>query len=199
VKYPIYMPNSTRTFRLFVSSIFSDLVAERNALRTRVYPRLAALYKAHSASFQAVDLPENVHIFVSCLPGLCPEALQARLPSEQLLELDPMPQNEAEALLDRWLAEAGRRLQFEQRQMRIKGGSVMCVALNPAGDVLLSGTISRAIQKWKSGDHKPSENTRLYGGGVFKVVFLPDDNRALICSDDQSGGRYDLRLWDVDN
>ena len=87
----------------------------------------------------------------------------------------------------------------EKRQMRIKGGSVTCVALNPAGNILLSGTTNRAIQKWKLGDEKPLEDTRIYGGGVFKVAFLPVGNRALICSGDQSGGRYDLRLWDVDN
>jgi hypothetical protein len=160
------MPISTRTFRVFVSSTFSDLVAERDALRTRVYPRLAALCEAHSASFQAVDLrwgvskqasesqrtmriclreidrcremttrpnfilligdrygwrpfdlPDNAHIVVSCLPRVCLEALQAKLPPEQLLELDPMPRNDAEVLLDRWLAEAGRDLQREQRKI----------------------------------------------------------------------------------
>ena len=36
------MASTARTFRVFVSSTFSDLVAERNALQRRVYPRLAA-------------------------------------------------------------------------------------------------------------------------------------------------------------
>ncbi len=34
------MPQSGRTFRIFVSSTFSDLDAERNALQERVFPRL---------------------------------------------------------------------------------------------------------------------------------------------------------------
>ena len=34
------MTQSTRTFRVFVSSTFSDLNAERNALQERVFPRL---------------------------------------------------------------------------------------------------------------------------------------------------------------
>ena len=34
------MPQTTRTFRIFVSSTFSDLKAERNALQERVFPRL---------------------------------------------------------------------------------------------------------------------------------------------------------------
>ena len=50
------MPISTKIFRVFVSSTFSDLIAERDALQSKVYQRLAALCKAHGASFQAVDL-----------------------------------------------------------------------------------------------------------------------------------------------
>jgi len=37
------MTQQARTFRVFVSSTFSDLKAERNALQERVFPRLRAL------------------------------------------------------------------------------------------------------------------------------------------------------------
>lgn len=50
------MPRSTRTFRIFVSSTFTDLKAERNALQERVFPRLRALCAAHGCRFQAIDL-----------------------------------------------------------------------------------------------------------------------------------------------
>jgi hypothetical protein len=50
------MPQAGRTFRVFVSSTFSDLVAERNALQERVFPRLRALCRQHGASFQVIDL-----------------------------------------------------------------------------------------------------------------------------------------------
>ena len=50
------MPQPSRTFRVFVSSTFSDLKAERNALQERVFPRLRELCAAHGARFQAVDL-----------------------------------------------------------------------------------------------------------------------------------------------
>jgi hypothetical protein len=50
------MPIPTKIFRVFVSSTFRDFVAERDALQSKVYPKLAALCKAHGASFQAVDL-----------------------------------------------------------------------------------------------------------------------------------------------
>jgi len=44
------------TFWLFVSSTFSDLKAERNALQERVFPRLRDLATAHGCRFQAIDL-----------------------------------------------------------------------------------------------------------------------------------------------
>ena len=50
------MTQSTRTFRVFVSSTFSDLKAERNALQERVFPRLRALCQQHGARFQPIDL-----------------------------------------------------------------------------------------------------------------------------------------------
>jgi hypothetical protein len=44
------------TFRVFVSSTFSDLKAERNALQERVFPRLREYCQKHGARFQAIDL-----------------------------------------------------------------------------------------------------------------------------------------------
>jgi hypothetical protein len=45
-----------RTFRVFVSSTFSDFAAERDALRRQVWPRLRAYCTAQGARFQEVDL-----------------------------------------------------------------------------------------------------------------------------------------------
>ena len=50
------MSQTTRTFRIFVSSTFSDLTAERNALQERVFPRLRDLAAANRCHFQAIDL-----------------------------------------------------------------------------------------------------------------------------------------------
>jgi len=50
------MNTASRTFRLFISSTFSDLVAERNALQAHVFPRLRELAAAHGCRFQAIDL-----------------------------------------------------------------------------------------------------------------------------------------------
>ncbi|MBL8829660.1 MAG: DUF4062 domain-containing protein, partial [Planctomycetaceae bacterium] len=51
--------NSTRknlSFRVFVSSTFSDFVLERNALHERVFPSLVKYCQQRGATFQAVDL-----------------------------------------------------------------------------------------------------------------------------------------------
>jgi WD40 repeat protein len=45
-----------RVFRVFVSSTFSDLVAERNALQQRVFPSLQQRCHEQGARFQAIDL-----------------------------------------------------------------------------------------------------------------------------------------------
>src|SRR5215813_9473343 len=47
---------TTRVFRLFVSSTFSDMHLERDALQQQVFPRLADLCQQRSARFMAVDL-----------------------------------------------------------------------------------------------------------------------------------------------
>jgi hypothetical protein len=50
------MPQSSRTFHIFISSTISDLKAERNALQEEVFPRLRDLASAHGCRFQAIDL-----------------------------------------------------------------------------------------------------------------------------------------------
>ena len=50
------MTAQSRTFRIFVSSTFSDLKEERNALQERVFPRLRELCAEHGARLQAIDL-----------------------------------------------------------------------------------------------------------------------------------------------
>ena len=50
------MKVGSRTFRILVSSTFSDLKAERNALQRYVFPRLRDLCMQHGCRFQAMDL-----------------------------------------------------------------------------------------------------------------------------------------------
>jgi hypothetical protein len=48
--------SSSNIFRVFVSSTFSDMVEERNALQEHVFPRLDELCLRYGARFQAIDL-----------------------------------------------------------------------------------------------------------------------------------------------
>ena len=50
------MAQTSNTFRIFVSSTFSDLHAERNALQSQVFPRLRELCLQNGCRFQAIDL-----------------------------------------------------------------------------------------------------------------------------------------------
>lgn len=50
------MVQAGRIFRIFVSSTFSDLKEERNALQKYVFPRLRDLCMQHGCRFQAIDL-----------------------------------------------------------------------------------------------------------------------------------------------
>src|ERR1035438_473844 len=50
------MPTTTRTFRVFVSSTFEDLIDERNVLQSTVFPKLEAFALEKNARFQAIDL-----------------------------------------------------------------------------------------------------------------------------------------------
>ncbi|MFC1806026.1 DUF4062 domain-containing protein [Planctomycetota bacterium] len=50
------MAQASKTFRVFVSSTFSDMKAERNALQEHVWPKLRELCMQHGCRFQAIDL-----------------------------------------------------------------------------------------------------------------------------------------------
>ena len=50
------MPNSSKTFRLFLSSTFNDMRAERDKLQAEVFPRLREYCDKHGFSFQPIDL-----------------------------------------------------------------------------------------------------------------------------------------------
>jgi len=50
------VPQASRTFRIFVSSTFADLKAEREALQRAVFAKLRELCQQHGARFQAIDL-----------------------------------------------------------------------------------------------------------------------------------------------
>jgi len=78
--------------------------------------QLSDANNARDLAWLPSDLPENVNLIVSTLPGECYEALKKRLPEDNLRELKPMPPEEGERLLNVWLDDAHRTLQFNQRK-----------------------------------------------------------------------------------
>ncbi|HJW75779.1 MAG TPA: AAA family ATPase, partial [Thermoleophilia bacterium] len=77
--------------------------------------QLSDANNARSLVWLPEKIPENVHIVVSTTPGECLANLQRKLDDDHVVELEPMPVGEGAQLLDKWLADAGRRLSGEQR------------------------------------------------------------------------------------
>jgi WD40 repeat protein len=67
--------------------------------------------QSHLFDFLPSNLPLHVRIVVSALPEL-----ENRLTFSEMYRLPPMPEPDGAALLDKWLATAGRTLTHEQRQ-----------------------------------------------------------------------------------
>jgi len=78
--------------------------------------QLSDANNARNLNWLAADLPENVWLIVSTLPGECYEVLKAKIPGENLVKLRPMQSDEGEELLDLWLNDAKRALQVPQRK-----------------------------------------------------------------------------------
>lgn len=82
------MASLGRTFRVFVSSTFNDLKAERNALQSYVFPRLRELSQQFGARFQPIDLRWGV----SSEASLDQQAMQICLDEiERCKNISPRP------------------------------------------------------------------------------------------------------------
>ncbi|MBG0771259.1 MAG: DUF4062 domain-containing protein, partial [Anaerolineaceae bacterium] len=82
------MASLGRTFRVFVSSTFNDLKAERNALQSYVFPRLRELSQQFDARFQPIDLRWGV----SSEASLDQQAMQICLDEiERCKNISPRP------------------------------------------------------------------------------------------------------------
>jgi hypothetical protein len=71
---------------------------------------------ARSLSWLPANLPANVRLVVSTLPGECEKALSTKHPTPDVVTVKPMSDKEAGTLLTRWLDHAGRALQAAQRK-----------------------------------------------------------------------------------
>ncbi len=145
------MAPTSRTFRIFVSSTFSDLKAERNALQERVFPELRKLCEQHGARFQPIDLRWGVSEEASldqqamniCLGeiarcqqasprpnfivllgdryGWCPPA--AQIPDEEFQQILGAVGEDEKALLREWYALDENALPHEWRLKPRQKGS----------------------------------------------------------------------------
>jgi hypothetical protein len=89
-------------------------------------------------------LPAHVRILVSILPERGELAqLVARLPQGQIVRLDSMDLREGKELLDRWLTDAGRDLQTEQRRAVME-------AFAPDGNPLHLRLLFEEARQWRS-------------------------------------------------
>ena len=71
---------------------------------------------ARSLSWLPANLPANVRVAVSTLPGECEKALLAKHPTPDVVSVKAMSAGEADTLLTLWLDHAGRVLQPAQRK-----------------------------------------------------------------------------------
>lgn len=95
-----------------------------------------------------VELPEHVKLIVSVLPVDSGSALAERIAARGVLELDSMPMAEGEALLDRWLDDAGRTLTPPQREAVLR-------AFRPVGLPLYLRLLFEEVRLWQSSDPVP--------------------------------------------
>ena len=76
--------------------------------------QLTDAHNARTLIWLPSDIPKNVRIVASTLPGECLDAITKHEKITRF-QLQPMPASEGESLLDVWLKEAGRTLQARQR------------------------------------------------------------------------------------
>jgi WD40 repeat protein len=136
---------------------YRDLVREfpkRLALATKEKPlvlfldaldQLSSADRACSLTWLPAELPENVSLVVSSIPGECTDALERKLPSDRRVELGPMPTGEGTELLDRWLSFARRTLRHGQKS-EVLGKFAKC------GMPLYLKLAFEEARRWKSYD-----------------------------------------------
>jgi WD40 repeat protein len=110
---PFEFRELSRTFGHFLNNLSNE---QHLILIIDALDQLDNTDLARRLTWLPAEQPEHVHILVSTLSGEIRTYLEAKLPPKCLLELTPMPSNQAEELLDRWLTEAGRALQQPQRE-----------------------------------------------------------------------------------
>ena len=130
-------------FRVFVSSTFNDLKAERNALEWGVFPRLREYCQKHGGRFQAIDLRRGISEASFIMLGGCLRpTLVGELPmGHESAETETLP---------------SRRLENHVSKM-----------------TLLAPTSAKIGGNRTPVKHKRTRFSRFIGRGIVRVVRLP--------------------------
>ena len=113
-----------------LSSRFGGILRHRGFASEEVRPvvifidGLDSLVDGHQTgklSWLFERLAEKAHLVVSCQPGECLARLRDRLPSQNMVELEPMPLEDGQRLLVQWQAHAGLRFTTRQQDSILTG------------------------------------------------------------------------------
>jgi len=77
--------------------------------------QLSTVDNARNLVWLPTQLPPNVRVIVSTLPGECLSALNRKRPAPKVWQLEPMEKEEGAAMLSEWLRDAGRKLRDDQQ------------------------------------------------------------------------------------
>ncbi|HMS38825.1 MAG TPA: DUF4062 domain-containing protein [Pyrinomonadaceae bacterium] len=92
-----------------------DKKGKRMVLFLDALDQISEAENAQNLRWLPENLPENVHLIVSTLPNDSLDILRRRLPADNIIELEPMPKDEGDKVLDLWLSDKKRTLQDWQR------------------------------------------------------------------------------------
>jgi WD40 repeat protein len=123
------------------------------------------------------NLPANMHLIVSTLPGECLKALESKLPAQNLLEVQPMPLEDGQAILKTWLKGIRRRLQ-ENQERYLLGKFMHC------GLPLYLKLAFEEARLWKSYDSLPELSNDIPGilDDLFKRLSLESNHGQMLVS-----------------
>ncbi len=174
------MANAARTLRIFVSSTFSDLKEERNALQAYVFPRLRELCAQHGCRFQAIDLRWGVRdeagldqqTMKMCLEGHSDAVFAFALSPDETLAVTAS----ADATLKVWDLGTGKSV----ATLTGHDAAVQMCAFSPDGSRIVSASNDGSLKIWDfAGEGLAVAPPHHRAGPVHACAFSPDGKEAV--------------------
>lgn len=98
---------------------------------------------AHELMWLPFQLPKNVHVIVSTLPGKCLDKLKFKIPETHILEVCELKQQEGHNIITSWLNDTGRTLQNNQFDYVME-------CFNKNGSPLYLRFVFEEVKRWTS-------------------------------------------------